>query len=84
MWVGKAIASAFNIDPEDQKDQIKGVIKALLKDGFLKRVAGATMTIRIASTSGSARPPVEQKPVRARLSPRETRFSPRSQAPKTP
>ena len=70
MWVGKAIASAFNIDPEDQKDQIKGVIKALLKDGTLKRVAGrnddhkACIYIRVGTPK-----PVEQKPVEGTVEP---------------
>ena len=38
MWVGKAIATALNLDVDEDKKSIKSTINKLLKTGVLKRV----------------------------------------------
>jgi RecA-family ATPase len=40
MWVGKAVAEILNLDPADNFEQIKGIIKKLKKTGALKETIG--------------------------------------------
>jgi AAA domain-containing protein len=44
MWVGKAIATAMNLDVDTNKEKIKGILKTLLKSGMLKTRPGITKT----------------------------------------
>jgi hypothetical protein len=39
-WVGKPIACALNLDPEEDAEAIKALVKQLLKDRVLKEVQG--------------------------------------------
>jgi hypothetical protein len=38
MWVGKAIATALNLDVDEKKDKIKSILAKLIKDKVLKKV----------------------------------------------
>lgn len=40
LWVGKAVAPVLGLDPGDDRETVKMVIKRLLLDGHLKRVTG--------------------------------------------
>ena len=71
MWVGKAIATALDIDPDDQQDQLKEVVKALLKDGTLKRVQGRSHDHKPCMFIQLGDGPQEQaQPTRRQLKPR--------------
>jgi hypothetical protein len=39
-WVGKPIARALNLDPDQDAEAIKALVKKLLKDRVLKEVQG--------------------------------------------
>jgi hypothetical protein len=41
-WVGKPIAQALGLDPEDDGLRIKALLKKLIRDGILKTVQGRT------------------------------------------
>jgi hypothetical protein len=40
MWVGKAVAKVLELDPEDDRETVKQVIKRMLKSGALKTELG--------------------------------------------
>jgi hypothetical protein len=42
MWVGRAVAPVLGLDPDEDKEQLKGLIKKLIKEKVLKTLAART------------------------------------------